>query len=308
MTKPFRFGLQIANPIAGLSWVETARSVEAAGFSSLLMPDHFEDQLAPVPALAAAAAATSTLRVGALVFGNDYRHPVMLAKEMATLDVISGGRVELGLGAGWMRTDYEKAGMPYDRPGVRIDRLAESLTAIRGLFADGEFSFEGEHYEITDLNGLPKPVSAMPPIIIGGGGKRMLTFAAQQADIVGITANLKAGEVGEDAIADSMGDRYDQKVAWVREAAGDRDVELSCLTMALSITDDTAAMADGIAALFGVSTEMIQDTPAVLIGSVDEICETLRARRDRWGFSYPVLQPGDDWDGMVEIVGQLSGE
>lgn len=310
MTKPFRFGLQIANPLPGASWIETARRVEDAGFSSLLMPDHFEDQLAPVPALAAAAAATSSLRVGALVFGNDYRHPVMLAKEMATLDVISGGRLELGLGAGWMRTDYEKAGLAYDRPGIRIDRLGESLTAIRGLFAEGEYTFDGEHYNITGLDGLPKPVNAMPPLIIGGGGRRMLTFAAQEADIVGITANLKAGEVGEDAIADSMGDRYDQKVAWVREAAGDRmaDIELSCLTMALSVTDDTATMTEGIAALFGVTVEMIQDTPAVLIGSVDEVCETLQARRARWGFSYPVLQPGDDWDAMVEIVRRLSGE
>ncbi|MBT8206717.1 MAG: TIGR03621 family F420-dependent LLM class oxidoreductase, partial [Acidimicrobiia bacterium] len=288
----------------------TARRVEDAGFSTLFMPDHFEDQLAPVPALAAAAAVTSTLRVGSLVFGNDFRHPVVLAKEMATIDVLSGGRLELGIGAGWLRTDYDEAGMPYDRPGVRIERLAESLAIMKGLMSDGPFSFEGEHYSISELDGLPKPHAGVPPIVIGGGGKRMLTFAAQHADIVGITANLHTGEVGEDVIDDlSMGDRYDQKVAWVRDAAGDRDIELSSLTMAgwLVFTDDKATTAEGVAARVGVTTERILDTPAVLIGSPGEIADTLRARRERWGFSYPVLQTPDDWDSAVAVVSELTG-
>ncbi|RZV41995.1 MAG: TIGR03621 family F420-dependent LLM class oxidoreductase, partial [Acidimicrobiales bacterium] len=277
---PFRFGLQLVHPLAGTTWAETARRVEDAGFSTLFMPDHFEDQLAPVPALAAAAAVTSTLRVGSLVFGNDFRHPVVLAKEMATIDVLSGGRLELGIGAGWLRTDYDEAGMPYDRPGVRIERLAESLAIMKGLMSDGPFSFEGQHYSISELDGLPKPHAGVPPIVIGGGGKRMLTFAAQHADIVGITANLRTGEVGEDVIEDlSMGDRYDQKVAWVRDAAGDRDIELSSLTMAgwLVFTDDKATTAEGVAARVGVTTERILDTPAVLIGSPGEIADTLRA-------------------------------
>lgn len=305
---PFRFGLQLAQPLAGTTWAETARRVEDAGFSTLVMPDHFEDQLAPVPALAAAAAVTSELRVGALVFGNDFRHPVVLAKEMATIDVLSGGRLELGIGAGWLRADYDQAGMSYDRPGVRIERLAESLTIMKGLMSDGPFSFEGEHYSISELDGLPKPHDGVPPIVIGGGGKRMLTFAAQHADIVGITANLRSGELGEDVIDDlSMGDRYDQKVAWVRDAAGDRDIELSSLTFTLAFTDDRATTAEGVATRLGVTTERILDTPSVLIGSPGEIAETLRARRERWGFSYPVLQAPDDWDSAVAVVGELTG-
>lgn len=304
---PFRFGLQLAHPLAGTTWAETARRVEDAGFSTLFMPDHFEDQLAPVPALAAAAAVTSELRVGALVFGNDFRHPVVLAKEMATIDVLSGGRLELGIGAGWLRADYDQAGMSYDRPGVRIERLAESLAIMKGLMSDGPFSFEGEHYSISELDGLPKPHAGVPPIVIGGGGKRMLTFAAQHANIVGIVPNLRSGELGEDVFSDSMGDRFDQKVAWVRDAAGDRDIELSSLTLALAFTDDKATAAERIAGLFGVTTERILDTPAVLIGSPGEIADTLRARRERWGFSYPVLQTPDDWDSAVAVVSELTG-
>ena len=304
---PFRFGLQLTHPLAGTTWAETARRVEDAGFSTLFLPDHFEDQLAPVPALAAAAAVTSELRVGALVFGNDFRHPVVLAKEMATIDVLSGGRLELGIGAGWLRTDYDEAGMSYDRPGVRIERLAESLAIMKGLMSDGPFSFEGEHYSIRGLDGLPKPHAGMPPIVIGGGGKRMLTFAAQHADIVGITANLRAGELGEDVFSDSMGDRYDQKVAWVRDAAGDRDIELSSLTLALAFTDDKATTAEGFAALFGVTTEMILDTPAPLTGPGGECAAPPGPRRERWGFSYPVLQTPDDWDSAVAVVSELTG-
>ncbi len=243
------------------------------------------------------------------MFGNDYRHPVVLAKEMATLDVVSGGRMEFGIGAGWMRTDYDGAGMIYDRPGIRIDRLTESLDVIRGLWAEGPLTFEGRHYRIDGLDGLPKPVQDLPKILIGGGGKRMLTLAAQHADIVGVTANLAGGAVDEDAIADSAPARYDQKIAWIREAAGDRfdDLELSSLSLSLSITDDRATMLAGVAQMFGMSEADVAETPAILVGSVDEICETLEARRDRWGFSYPVFQPDQDLDATGAIVARLAG-
>ena len=307
--RSFRFGLQLAQPFPGMDWIATARRVEDMGFSTLLMPDHFEDQLAPVPALAAAAAATTTLRVGALVFGNDYRHPVVLAKEMATLDVVSGGRMEFGIGAGWMRTDYDGAGMIYDRPGIRIDRMTESLEIVRGLWAEGPLTFEGRHYRIDGLDGLPKPVQGRPKILIGGGGKRMLTLAALHADIVGVTANLAGGAVDEDAIADSAPERYDQKIEWIREAAGDRfdELELSSLSLSLSITDDRATMLAGVAEMFGMPVDDVAQTPAILVGSVEEICETLEARRERWGFSYPVFHPDQDLDATGAIVARLAG-
>ena len=169
--RPFRFGVQLGGPADAAGWVEQARRIEDLGYSTVTMPDHFTDQLAPMPALSAAAAVTTTLRIGALVFDNDYKHPAVLAKELATQDVLSGGRVEIGLGAGWMETDYRSIGMAYDRPGVRIDRFEEGIAVIKGAMADGPFSFAGRHYTITDYDGRPKPVQRPhPPLLIGGGG------------------------------------------------------------------------------------------------------------------------------------------
>src|SRR5687768_532705 len=183
----FRFGVQLSNAASAAEWASAARRAEDLGYSTLFMPDHFGEQLAPVPALMTAADATTTLRIGALVWDNDYKHPVVLAKEVATMDVLSGGRVEFGIGAGWMNTDYEQAGIPKDRDGVRIARMVEGLAIYKGLWADGPFSFDGDHYRITDLDGLPKPVQRPgPPILIGGGGPKVLAIAAQQADIVGV--------------------------------------------------------------------------------------------------------------------------
>ncbi len=309
MTHPFRFGIQLTAPAPGTSWADTARRLEDSGWSTLVMPDHFEDQLAVGPALAVAAEATTTLRLGALVFGNDYRHPAVLAKEMATLDVLSDGRMELGIGAGWMRTDYEKAGLVYDRPGVRIDRMLESLEIIRGLFADGPVDFDGEHYTITGMEGLPKPVQSPPPLLIGGGGKRVLGIAGRQADIVGVTANLKAGEIGPDALADTTVDRFDEKLEWVRAAAGDRfaDIELQVLVMSTQLTDDRAAALEGMASLFGITPDAAAAMPMLLIGSADEIAETLHERRERWGFSYIVVQDHASIEALAPVVARLSG-
>ena len=200
--RPFRFGVQLAAPLDRAGWVETARRVEDLGYAVATMPDHFDGQLAPMPALQAVLDATTTLRAGALVFDNDYRHPAILAKELATMDVLSDGRVEIGLGAGWMISDYEQLGLAYDRPGVRIDRFVEGLAVLRGAMADGPFDFAGEHYRVTGYDGLPKPVQRpTPPILIGGGGRRMLTIAAQQADIVGVHGTLRAGVIGPDAVS-----------------------------------------------------------------------------------------------------------
>src|SRR6185503_9908470 len=179
---------------SGKELTEQARKAEALGYSSFFVPDHFiEHDLAPTVALAHIAAVTETLRVGPLVLGNDYKHPVVLAREMATLDLLSEGRLELGIGAGWMTVDYEKAGIPLDRPGVRIERLAESITVLKGLFAPGPFSFEGTHYRVRELDGAPKPVQQPVPFVIGGGGPKILALAAREADIVGINANLRSG-------------------------------------------------------------------------------------------------------------------
>ncbi len=315
MTHPFRFGVELKTPLSGLTWAQTAQRVEELGFSNLVVPDHFDDQLAVGPALAAAAAATSTLRLSALVYGNDYRHPVMVAKEVATLDVLSGGRMDLGLGAGWKRVDYDEAGLPYDPPGVRIDRMVESLQIIRRLFEDGPVTFEGEHYTTNGLEGLPKPVQSPVPVVIGGGGRRMLHLAGRHADIVGVNANLRSGEIGLDAMNDVLGaDRFDAKLEWVREGAGDRfdQLVLNVLLAAWQVTAGgraTTEAIEAIAAMFGQPADVAADIPLLLIGSPPEIADTLRQRRDRWGFSYIVL--GASSVGIEEfapVIAELDGE
>lgn len=306
---PFRFGIQCKEPVDAVGWPALARKVEDLGWSTLTVADHFNDQLAPLPALMAAAAATTTLRVGTMVLSNDYRHPVVLAKEAATLDVLTGGRFELGIGAGWMTTDYEGAGIPLDRPGTRIERLAESLDVLRGLWGPGPFSFDGEHYRVRDLEGQPAPVTpGGPPIVIGGGGQRMLRLAAQQADIVAINVNLNAGVIDERTFPDGTPDSTDRKVAWIRDAAGDRfdDLELHVRVHLAVVTEDRAAVIDALAPGFGLTPEEAAATPHALIGSVDEICAQLVERRERWGITYLGMS-GDQLDAFAPIVERLAG-
>jgi probable F420-dependent oxidoreductase len=305
----FRFGVQVSKETSAKGWAELARRTEAAGYEVLTMPDHFTDQLAPVPALMAAASATTTLRVGALVFDNDYKHPVVLAKELATIDLLSDGRLDIGLGAGWMISDYEEAGMPYDSPKVRIDRFIEGVAVIRGAMAEGPFSFSGDHYTITNYNGQPKPVQARPPLLIGGGGKRVLTYAAREADIIGINGTLTAGVVGPEALSTMTAESVDEKVAIVAAAGAHRinDIEMNIRTFFVKVTNDRAATVDGISSMFGVDADMIDASPFALIGSVEECIEQLLERRERWGFSYTIVG-AENIDECAPIVAALRGK
>ena len=308
--KPFRFGVQASSQPDRKSWIDLAKRTEAAGFDVLTMPDHFTDQLAPLPALTAAAMATSTLRVGALVWDNDYKHPVVFAKEMATLDVLSDGRLDLGIGAGWMITDYEQSGIPYESAGTRIDKMIEGIDIMKGCFAQGPFSYAGKHYTITNYNGMPKPVQgSCPPILIGGGGKRVLTYAAKVADIVGINATMSAGAVGPEAISTMTAEAVDAKVDIVREASGDRikDIEMNIRTFFVKVTNDRAKTVDSISSMFGVAADMINNSPFALIGSVEECIEQLLERRERWGFSYTIVG-AENIDECAPIVAALRGK
>ena len=251
------------NTSSGKEFTELARRAEATGFSTLFVPDHFVDhELAPTVALAHAAAVTDTLRIGPLVLGNDYKHPVVLAREVGTLDLLSNGRLELGIGAGWMTVDYEKAGIPLDSPGVRIARLAESIAVIKGLLGDGPFTFEGEYYRVTDLDGQPKPVQRPhPPFIVGGGGPKILALAAREAEIVGINANLRSGDGNTPDAAQSLTSAAtDAKLASLRAAAGPRfdDLEIQTLVGFVHVADDTSAIVDAIAGSFGVDRDDAQ--------------------------------------------------
>jgi probable F420-dependent oxidoreductase len=307
--RKFRFGVQLSTAPSGEEWTKVARRAEDLGYSTLFLPDHFGGQLAPVPAMQAAADATTDLRVGCLVFDNDYKHPVVLAKEVATIDVLSGGRVELGIGAGWMNSDYEQSGIQHDRAGVRIDRMEEGITILKGLFADGACSFEGDHYRITGLDGQPKPVQRPhPPFLIGGGAKRVLTIAGREADIVGINPSIVSGAVDADAARSGAADVTDQKLGWIKDGAGDRydDLELNMLIFAAVLSDDPAGTKAQMAPLFGLDPADIDDYPHAWIGTVDSICEDLEKRRARWDVSYLVVQ-GDAMESMAPVVAKLAG-
>ena len=304
----FRFGVTVPAVLAGPTWAERARLIERLGYATLHVPDHFREQLAPVPALTAAALATTRLRVGGLVFCNDFRHPVVLAKEAATLDVVSGGRFELGHGAGWLREEYDQAGIPFDAPGTRVDRLVESVAIVKGLLGGERVTFEGRYYRIAGLEGRPRPVQQPhPPLVIGGGGRRMLTLAAREASIVSFVPGARRDGGGLDR-ADFTAAAMRQKLAWVREAAGARlaSLELHTLIQAVVVTADRAGAADQLAARFGgVSRDLVLESPYVLLGSVDEICATLRQRRDELGISYVTVFDRDA-EAFAPVVAELA--
>jgi probable F420-dependent oxidoreductase len=309
MTRPFRFAVQVSHAASGKEWREKARKVEDLGYSTLFMPDHFGEQWGPIVGLTIAAEATTTLNVGALVFDNDYRHPVVLAKEMATLDVASGGRLEFGIGAGWMRSDYEESGIPYDEPRVRIDRMVEGLDVIRQLWRDGSASLKGEHYTVTDAQGRPRPhTPGGPKLIIGGGGRRVLSIAAREADIVGVNPNLRAGAVGPEVAASAKGDVYRERLQWIKDAAGARfgDIELQCLTFFVQFTDDSAAAYENLAPLFGLTPDEARHVPVALAGTVEEITETLQQRREDYGLSYIVVHE-PEMEQFADVVAKLTG-
>ena len=307
--RPFRFAVQEHRAATGAEWLEKARRIESMGYTALYLPDHFSDQLGVFSALAAAAVVTTDLRLGWLVLDNDYRHPVVTAKEAATLDLLSNGRVDFGIGAGWERSDYDATHIPYDPPGVRIDRMAEAIEICKGLWAPGPFSFAGKHYEISALEGMPKPVQKpRPKTLLGGGGKRMLGIAGREADIVNFNFNLAHGAVSSELVLTGTAEQTDEKIRWVREAAGERfdELELSVLIFVLNVTEDRHAAASGLAAAIGTDAETVLGIPHFLIGTLDEIAEDLERRRERYGVSYVMVQ-GDGAEQFAPVVERLTG-
>jgi probable F420-dependent oxidoreductase len=316
MAKPFRFAVQTsALPPDG--WVERVRSYERLGYSTVFCPDHFGPQWDPTALLAAAAAVTTRLNVGSLVYDVDYRHPVIHAKAGATIQLLSGGRHEFGIGAGWMRTDYDEAGMPYDRPGVRIERLDEALRIIRSMWENERTTFEGKHYKVTNIaKAADLPAGSRPKILIGGGGPRVLRLAGRHADIVGINPSLPEGKVTPNSAADLAPERLDEKIDSVRagaEAAGRSfdEIELNSLTFATVITDDPSGIRKALAGGSGMTVEQVAACPIFLTGSPAEIRDGLEKRRERYGLSYIVIQARDQ--AVVEafaekIVAPLSGK
>ena len=301
------------------AWVENARKVEALGYSTLVTGDHLAfGLLSPGPALMAAADATTTLRLGTHVLANDFRNPVMLAHEIATLDLLSGGRVEFGIGAGWYHGDYEAAGIPFDAAGTRVQRLEEAVAVIKGLFGDEPVTFHGDHYQVQDLNLRPKPLQRPhPPIYIGGGGKRMLSLAGREATIAGL-GNLSTRD-GQMDYALSTAEGTAQKVAWIREAAGNRfeEIELHQLFNKVVVTDNRRrASEDVVRWLADFPPEIVINTarsaeevlvaPYLLVGSVDQIVADLQERREHLGISY-ITVAEEYMDVFSPVVARLAG-
>lgn len=311
----FRFGIIDESSQTREHLVQNAQQAERLGYSTFLIRDHFIrgdflHQLAPIATLATVAAVTTTLRIGTLVFDNDYRHPALLAKEAATLDLLSGGRLELGLGAGWLQEEYEQTGIPFDSPGTRIERLRESIQVLKGLFAASPFSLQGKHYQITNLDSFPKPVQQPhPPILIGAGGKRMLTIAAQEADIIGILASAIPNGIMEDIPTDRLASSVAQKVALIRQAAGERfdQIELSLFLNVVPASHQQQAAEKVIAeqGWKGIEVEQVLEMPSYAIGSVEQMVEKLVLLRERFALSYFVISDAS-MEAFAPVVAELT--
>jgi probable F420-dependent oxidoreductase len=279
---PFRFGVSVNLAASAMAWRERARRAEAIGFDILYGADHLVPGSAPLTALAAAAEATATLRVGTYVTNNDLRHPAVLAQEAAGLGLVSDGRFELAMGAGWADDEYRAAGLAFDEPAVRVSRLEEAVPIVRRLLAGEEVTAKGTHYEVTDLRITDAPVPV--PLVVGGNGRRVLTLGAREADGIGFTGfTIPPGGKATLSHFDSAG--LDDRLAIVRAAAGDRfdSLELSALVQHVQVTGDRRAAARELGERFELSADAVLDSPFVLIGTIDEIADDLLARRERFG-------------------------
>jgi probable F420-dependent oxidoreductase len=285
MARAFRFGVVFTDQMGGLEWANYARRLEGEGFSTLLVADHFANPMACGPLMLAAAAATTTLRVGSYVYDNDFRHPALLAKEAATIDVLSGGRLELGLGAGWHKEEYDAVGIPFEPPGVRVSRLEESVEILIRLFKGGPVQFEGSHYRIDGHEGLPIPVQRPIPILIGGGGPRMMKLAARRAQILGLVPpSLRDGGLDSDKFS---AEAMDAKIAALESAVADvgrtdGGPERSVLLFQMYQSERDVPVDDW------VRPDLVADSPYVLLGDSAAMADALVARRERWGLSYIV--------------------
>jgi probable F420-dependent oxidoreductase len=303
MVRPFRFSAVLRIAASGKEWADKARRLEDSGFDALLMPDHLVGpRLGPVAAIMAAACATTRLKVGTLVFANDFRHPALLAKEAATIDLLSDGRLEIGLGTGWKADDYQQAGLTLDTPGVRVARLAEAIQVMKGLWRGGPFSYAGEYYRIDGMEQVPSPVQQPGPrLMLGGGGPKMLRLAAQEADVVNVTMRVRADGTGPDT-ADSGPEAFAKKIELIRTAAGDRfdAIELGTSILQLGLGRDVASWSDA-------NPSAQAETPQVLVGSVAEICDRMRRWREEYAITNYVLHHEHDLEAFLPIVAALAG-
>ena len=309
---PFRFGVSVWHAPSRAEWIAKARKIEELGYSSLMVPDHLNERVAPMPALLTAAEATKRILVGTYVLNNDLRHPVLVAREAAAVDLLTGGRLELGLGAGWNKAEYDQAGLAFDRGAIRVERLAEAVVIIRRLLAGEEVTFAGRHYKVSGHAIGPLPVQRPhPPILVAGNGPRMLTLAAQQADIVGLSGmTLRRGGTEFDLSGFNVS-AVDACIALIRAAAGEERfarLELNALVQRVVVSDDRRAAVEDLTRSWPqLGAVDILASPYVLVGTVDQIVEDLCARRTRWGISYYVVHE-PYMDAFAPVVARLAGK
>jgi probable F420-dependent oxidoreductase len=302
----FRFGTGAFHAPSAKEYAALARIIEELGYATLLIPDHVGEQLAPLIALMAAANATQTLRIGSYVCDNDFRHPAILAKEAATLDLLSDGRFEFGLGAGYFGADYTQTGIAHDPGGVRVSRLIEAVSIIKGFFGPAPVTSSGTYYRVAQLDGFPKPIQQPhPPILIAGGGRRILSFAAREADIIGLLmkSNGSALDFADGSVAATT-----QRVEWIRQAAGARfaTIELNILVFDVLITDQRQQGAEHIGQKWGLSADQVLDSVHFLVGTVDQITEQLQLWREQLSISYIAVVP-HCMQIFAPIVARLAG-
>jgi probable F420-dependent oxidoreductase len=308
MVRPFRFGVSQSRAATGDEWREIARKAEDLGYDTFLAPDHLRGSLAPMVALASAADATKRIRIGTFVVNNDFRHPVLLAREAATLDLLSGGRFELGLGAGHSGDEYREAGIPFEEPPVRVAKLEEAVQVVKRMWAGGEASFAGEHYEVTGHVSHPPPTQGTIPLLIGGNGKDVLRLAAREADIVGFTGIFLAPDGRGNRFPNFSREGLANRIDIVREAAGDRfeALELNVLVQMVE-TEKPEERAKETAQELGWTVEDAVASPFTLFGSIDELEEKLLEQRATLGISY-IATHYWGMEKMAPLVKRLSGK
>ena len=321
MPRPFRFGYQTFAPDSKATWLDMARKAEDHGYATFSLADHYlgdgpateaanhpPQTVAAVPAMMAAAAVTDQIKIGCRVFCCDYHHPMVLLKEMGTIDLLSDGRLEAGFGAGWVKSEYDAMGITMDRPGIRIDRMVEYVEFARQFFTGDPIDYRGQHVTVTGTAGMPSPQEGGPRFMIGGGAPRVLGLAGKLADIVSINFDNSDGKIGEVGLTSGTADGTDQKLDWIRDGAGDRfdDLELEIGAYFTVVTVNTEGTLAAMAPMMGLEPEVLAKHPHALIGSVDQIVETLLARRERYGISY-VTVGRDALDSFAPVVAALHG-
>ena len=321
MARPFRFGVQSFNADSGEDWAAQAQQAESLGYSAFHLADHILGQgpaleranhpvqnLAAIPAMAYAAAVTSSINIGCRVFCIDYHNPVVLIKSAMTIDKLSGGRLEFGLGAGWIKEEYAALGITMDEPAVRIDRLADVIEGVKAFRGDGVVSVDNNTIHWRDFEGDPKPVGRAP-IMIGGGSPRILRLAGREADIVSLNFNNRSGMIGPDGVQLSSEAETQKKVGWIREGAGDRfdDLEIEIGAYFTFVMDDPSPVLGPFAQMFGLSEEEMLKHPHALFGSVDAVCDELERRRELHGISY-ITVGKDNMESFAPVVERLAGK